>query len=283
MKSIVLLIGIIYPSFIRRRLSVAAVFLLGIFSPSTIYFLENIKTSLALDLIYSMVKRCWTNGKIMFPEQYSIDWVGRKIAKYSSHSIGANNRFDIVSDTIFKQLEVVGEGVRVLALACGSSTALGYALDRAKLKNYLLVLSDASRRALSSARDKFATAELNLDNVEFLRSTHRQWSKKLKGRKFDIVEICGFLDYLDDDQATVLIRESLDLLEEGGMIVLSAMKRTRWAIILEVVYKWKVVYRDVESFGRIINLAGGKHIDIMVEDRGIFLIATAIKRTNGEK
>ena len=100
----------------------------------------------------------------------------------------------------------------------------------------------------------------------------------MKDEKFDLVEACGILDYLDGRPLSFLLKFALgDILKETGAIIVSNMAKTRAANLLRKMYNWEIVYREQDELGRLIEEAGGKNIKIFVEPWGIHPVATATK------
>ena len=170
-----------------------------------------------------------------------------------------------------------------MSIACGSAQPLIHSFNKLRYgdedllrQSHSIVLTDMSKEALSLARKKAQSGGM-ADWIMTQQSSFRGLLKRIKG-KFDVVEACGILDYFEHDDAISLVKIAIGFLKPDGVLIVSGMRKTKWATILSSLFSWDVIYRSPEELAEIIKSAGGTNIRVNVEKEGIFIVATAQKK-----
>lgn len=231
-------------------------------------FCEKVCNSEALDIAYNVLGTFSLNGTPTYPKVHRPDILAKFHLRFPNAQ-GVRNRYKLV-EKIYTEFG----GGRTLSIACGSAQSL---IDAAKeISNVSLVLSDASQDALSIA--EYRAKEAHIDNkVSFIQESFWKLPKLIDGQKFDVVEMCGILDYLNDKHAVKLLNFALDSLRQCGCLIVSNMAKTGQATILTRMYNWEIIYRSPNDFSKLIKEAGGKDIKIYLEPWKIYYVAKVIK------
>ncbi|MFH1773298.1 MAG: methyltransferase domain-containing protein [Patescibacteria group bacterium] len=238
-------------------------------SPLMQHFCENVSTAHALDDVYNVNGDFNLNGHTIWPDAAYSDLYA-KFWLNCPNGQSVRNRCKMVIDQLV-------EGGDILSIASGSAQALIIAAYQAKQqnKNIKILLTDVSHDALNLSKEKIQAAEVAIEQFSFLKASFQKLPQLLNGKKFNIVEACGILDYLPDRIAIKLIKFALSVLKPGGKIIISNMVETRAANLLSKTYNWRVVYRHPKQFESLIKKGGGKNIKIYLEPWSIHSMATA--------
>jgi ubiquinone/menaquinone biosynthesis C-methylase UbiE len=234
------------------------------------HFCENVAYAGALDDVYNALGSFTWDGRRVFPESASPDfWSVFYLSSPNGQSV--RNRYRLVSN-IF---QILGGG-KTLSIACGSAQPLIHAIYELGLKGDVgsqILLTDVSERSLGLAKRRAEQAGVG-SQISYCQVSFTDLSQ-FNGQQFDIVEACGILDYLLDDDAIKLLSFAIEAVKSGGHIIVSNMNSTSSAASLRRLYNWAIHYRTPEELGRLIDCAGGKNIKVYLEPWAIHLVAVA--------
>lgn len=234
------------------------------------YFCRHVANAQALDCVYNATEKFSWNGRTIQPLEIASD---RYACFYMNCPIGQSvrNRCQLVSYLVQK----IGGG-KMLSVACGSAQPMIHAtweLAR-KGKEVSLLLSDVKQDSLDIARERVFQAGIQ-DHVFYLKSNSFALRNKLKGQKFDCIEMCGIFDYLTDKYVLRLLEFALSVLNQDGEVIVSNMINACGAAgILRKMYNWEIITRTPLRLGQLIDQVGGKNIKVYEEPWGIFSVAT---------
>ncbi|MFH0854890.1 MAG: hypothetical protein V1891_05415, partial [bacterium] len=240
-------------------------------SPLMQHFCEQIASVGALDDVYNANGSFCLNGKVTWPKSASADnWSWFHLNCPNGQAV--RNRYRLVV-SLYQEIG----GGDTLSIACGSAQPLIHATkllkERGKGADAKLLLSDIDQKALDMAR--FRAEEAGIANqVEYLKESFFKLKKRLAGKKFKVVELCGILDYLKDRLALSLFEIAFDFLNSSnGYVIASNMSQTSEADLLKGMYNWEIDYRSPQEFITLIKKAGGENIKLYIEPWGIHPVA----------
>lgn len=232
---------------------------------------------LALDAVYNFTKG----------EGYN--WIACAIDDYWMHIRNAQavrNRLKIVKQEIeVAILEIVktkatNEPVRLLSLAAGSGQGVIEVvakLHRVGIQCEVLLL-DQDGSALAHAHelaekhgisDMVATRESNA--VLFYRNL-RKWNFKP-----DIIEMCGLMDYLEDDLAIAVIKMIHRCLPSEGFFLTCHIHPNKESYFLWHVVNWGMLYRERKELRGLLVKGGFILPKLHTEPHRIHSVAVARK------
>ena len=241
-------------------------------SPLMQHFCKYVAQAEALDDVYNALGSFSLNGKRVYPKSASPDlWSRFYLGCPNAQAV--RNRYRLVA----RLYEQFGSG-RTLSIACGSAQSLIHTTHALKEngsdRGIKLFLTDISEDSLALAYGRAIEAGIE-DQVSCHRISFLGLLKKFAGEKFDIIEACGILDYLSDDNAVTLLKFALRSLDDNGKIIVSNMNKTRGANLLRKMYNWEINYRSPEELSQLINRAGGKEVKVYIEPWEIHPVAIA--------
>jgi 2-polyprenyl-3-methyl-5-hydroxy-6-metoxy-1,4-benzoquinol methylase len=170
--------------------------------------------------------------------------------------------------------------IKVLSLASGSARGVVETLAQLKaLKSSIhVILADQSKVAL-----KFSKELANEFNVteKFTWINHDILDMKniVPENSQDIIEIVGFLDYLDQATAVAFLKDVHSVLSKGGSVMISNICNNPERRFLTEIVNWPLIYRDEKSLHAVLTDSGFKeaNIKIIFEPFRIHVLATAKK------
>ncbi|HLC15107.1 MAG TPA: class I SAM-dependent methyltransferase [Thermodesulfovibrionia bacterium] len=239
-------------------------------SPPLRHFCLNVCRAESLDDVYNVNGSFkWKNGTVL-PDACMPDfWAMFHLSSPNAQAV--RNRYRIVKE----QYKASGGG-KTLSIACGSAQPLLHGLhdllNAGKGQNSAIILTDSSMDSLHLAKKRAQQAGLS-DRVSFVQANLCELTKKLNNEKFDVIEACGILDYLNKDAALKLMRNAFSSLNTNGSVILSNMMKTGSADLLSRICNWNIVYRSPEEFENLILEAGGKNVRIYSEPWKIHAVA----------
>jgi len=236
-------------------------------------FCENVANAPALDIVYNAFGHFKLSNKTVWPLLAKPDFLSNfHLACPNGQSV--RNRYRMVKD-LFKKTG----GGKSLSIACGSAQPIIDAIhDLVKDGDTktTLTLYDAEQRSLNVAHGRACDAGIE-NRIERVQGDISELITKFDGRKFNVIEFCGILDYLPGKVAKKLISNALSLLEDGGTIIVSNMAETVSAEYLRKLYNWEIIYRTPKELGELVVSAGGKNVQVFNEPWGIHPVATATR------
>ena len=182
------------------------------------------------------------------------------------------NRKKIVVSCISGELRRLLESrerAKVLSLACGSMQAtiegVGIYTDKVDL-----TCVDSDPTAIENARNLVAqkniSAEFHVENLLHL-------PRSIRSKKYDLVEMVGFLDYANDSLLICLINRCYDMLAPGGALITGHVHPNSEAEFHSVCTDWKMLYRPKPVFLDLVEQTKfGGHYEAYTEPHSIHTV-----------
>jgi hypothetical protein len=146
--------------------------------------------------------------------------------------------------------------VKILSLASGSGRGVVEVLGEAKGKIEFAV-TFVDRNPLAHDYCKILAKNEKIDGrASWVREDLSSFIAEKSNRIYDIVEMVGFFDYLDDEFAVSLLRRINSLLKDDGYLVAANVKNNPEKRFLNEIVNWKMVYRDENDLRRLLNISG---------------------------
>lgn len=185
--------------------------------------------------------------------------------------------------TLFRELLLshsAKKEIKVLSLASGSARGVVETLAELKdLKSSIrIILADQSKVALKFSKE-LATEFKVTENFTWINHDIFDLKNIVPENSQDIVEIVGFLDYLDQATAVAFLKDVHSVLSKGGSVMISNICNNPERRFLTEIVNWPLVYRDDQSLHAALADSGFKesNIKILFEPFKIHVLATAKK------
>jgi len=154
--------------------------------------------------------------------------------------------------------------IEILSIASGSAQPLFEAIDSFSdeiQKKIKVTLLDLDRTAIKYSRDlhKMMGLKCYLENI--CESAH-VLEKFFVGKKFDIIEMIGFMDYRPKNNAIRLVKKVIFLLKNHGVFITCNIMPNDEKIFLDWVLLWPMIYRREADFLYILKKANFKKNNI---------------------
>jgi SAM-dependent methyltransferase len=162
--------------------------------------------------------------------------------------------------------------VRILSVASGSAQAVIEAMKRVPWIPVKAVLIDMDSTALDYARDQAREAGLE-DCFKFVQGKTDLIEQEASQLKPNIIEMVGFLDYRNDDQAIKLFQRIKAQLPEGGFFLTCNINKNPEEIFLNWVLLWRMIYRTKEQVQSLLENGGFHKSKVFYEPLKIHSIA----------
>jgi len=219
--------------------------------PSAQVIVDHATTYKAMEVLYNRTPRADTNR---FQNFFLSIWLG------TNNSKAVRNRLRLVKREIRnKILELASENreINILNIASGSSRAvlesseeLG---DNVKLS---AVFIDKDHEAISFSQQLAKGHKYNSSFRWFNDSADVFLNTRGLLMRFNIVEIVGLLEYLNDEDAVALFSKAYSKLDPDGILVTAnIIKNVERRFIHEVV-GWKMMYRSADELSSLLISAG---------------------------
>ncbi len=207
---------------------------------------EHAATHRALEVIYSF------DHKLRF-DKGILDGFMAYFWLKTNNAKALRNRLRLVKKELEKTINSLNKKeIRILNLACGSNRAIIEIVGRHKDNfDFEVFAVDKNELALEDAR-KLA----NLFDIHHLFNCHQDTVSKFLERnhnaKFDIIEMVGFLDYLNDEKAINLFNQIYSNLTKKGVFISGNIKdNPEKKFVIEVVGWPNLIFRNESD---LINL-----------------------------
>ena len=198
-------------------------------------------------------------------------WVGMMNAQ------AVRNRLRIVTRLIGDLLTEMSQyelPVRVASLACGSAPAvLSGIVQTAEEIPVSVYLSDYDPTAVEYIKETAEILGISDSVCAETRDISHAVVKKLRLQKPNIVEMVGYLDYLDDERAIRLFKLILEAMVSNGVFVTANIMENVERRFLHTVINWpKMVYRTPEQVANLMIEAGFDDVRLQVEPHHIHVV-----------
>jgi len=226
----------------------------------------------SLELFYHYQERVFPNLGNNFEGFITKWWIGKMENRQA-----VTNRLKMVIGLLAVEISKQ-ENPRILSIASGSADAVIAAIKKCPDKDVQVVLIDVNQDSLDAAK-KAATEAGIVNCFQFVKTSYARAFTYLKTFKPNIVEMVGFLDYLDDAMATRLFKAIKNGLPASGVFLTCNIIPNKEKIFLDCVLLWNMIYRTVDEMKTLVDDAGfsrGKS-EIYLEPLGIHQVAVCRK------
>lgn len=167
----------------------------------------------------------------------------------------------------------------ILSIAAGAAKAVLQTVRRDENAEALLLDIDrqALRVALKAAEVLSLNGRVQGEIVNVLN--HLKWQKIFRERPAcDVAEMIGIVDYLDDEQAIMLMENARRHLVPGGTIITANISRSHRfrpeTLFLHIVMGWRPMhYRHSYELQGLLERAGFVDVELHTEALGFFFVA----------
>ncbi len=171
------------------------------------------------------------------------------------------------------------ECITMVSLACGSAKQVIETLAELKaggMTNVRVILIDIEQEALDYAK-KLALKHGVLDQLVFQQGNILRIKKYLKPYSPHIVEMMGFLDYLDEKQGARVANTIRESLAPNGKFLTCNIRPNAEMYFMRWVMNWWMIYREPEDLAGVISAGGFKKFTLHYEPLLIHGIVVAEK------
>ncbi len=172
------------------------------------------------------------------------------------------------------------EPVRILSIAGGSSRSIIQMILDLKKEGITheieVVTLDKDQSALDVG-EKLATDADVSSSFHWVCGNARDVQVLVPGKKFDIIEIVGLLDYFDDERTRRLLGVARDVMaSQGTLIAANVMPNSEVPFVHKTGWP-QMVYRTEKSFRNLFESSGFVDIETVVEPLKVHCVVIAKK------
>jgi hypothetical protein len=208
---------------------------------------EHASTHRALEVIYSFDHKL-NFDKGILDGFFAYFWLKTNNAK------ALRNRLKLVKKELEKAIKSINKKeIRILNLACGSNRAVIEIIGNHKDNfDFEVFAIDKNESAIEDAK-KFAQL-FDISNLfQWHQDTISKFFEENNNIKFDIIEMVGFLDYLDDEKAIRLFNQIYSTLTNKGVFITGSIKdNPERRFVTEVVGWPNLIFRSEFDLIKII-------------------------------
>jgi len=178
------------------------------------------------------------------------------------------NRLKLIKDELRHTISLVNDGkeVRIVSLACGSAEATIEIIAEYKKNGTTVraILVDIDQEALGRAQ-KMAEHFGVQDQIETRKDSIYEIKDFSLGFKPHIIEMLGFLDYIEKKGAVELVKKFNESLDVGGYFLTCNISPNVEQHFLKWVINWPMIYRTPQELAEIAKKSGFKDFRIIYE------------------
>lgn len=187
------------------------------------------------------------------------------------------NRLKLVKKILYNTImNNTNDQVRILSLGSGSARAvLETVKDFQEEKHFFIKLLDLNPVALEYSRALAATLGIT-EIIEYYNEKLSDLSKVFH-EEYDIIEMVGLLDYIEEEKAIRVFKKIHSSLKPGGtLITCNISNNIEKAFVTEVI-NWKMIYRSSQDLIHLLSEAGFNDIEIQYEPLKIHAVTIGHK------
>lgn len=223
-------------------------------------------THRALDLIYSF------NHKLNF-DKGIIDGFLTYFWQSTNNAKALRNRFKLVKKELEKAIYSLGKKeIKLLNLACGSSKAVIEVVAKHR-DDFIFKVSGVDKSELAIEDSRKLSSDFKVGHLfNWHQDTISNFLKKHSNLKFDIIEMVGFLDYLEDEKAISLFDQIYSVLSDKGVFITGNIKDNPERKFLTEVVGWPhLIFRNESDLTKLFEASQFKasKIEIVYEPQKI--------------
>jgi len=207
---------------------------------------------LSLDIFYNY----WGKVKPQLGKNFE-GFITRFWIEKMANRQAVTNRFKVATNLLAEAFEGLSKEpeIRLVSIASGSAQAVIAAMSKCRHLNIKAILVDPDRDALAQAEKDAQKAGFS-GQFTFIRGTHKRLASVCSEFSPHIIEMVGFLDYLNEEKAVELIGQIKDCLPKGGIFITCNIRNNPEKIFLHWVLLWSMIYRNEREFTSLFLKAG---------------------------
>jgi SAM-dependent methyltransferase len=199
---------------------------------------------------------------------------------YGINCQALRNRLKMIKDELRKTISKVkhdGE-VRIISLACGSAEATIEIMAEYKKKGLLVraILVDIDKEALKRAENLAIHFGIK-DQIELQQKSIYEISDFSFGFNPHIIEMLGFLDYIKQEEAILLVKKIQQALKPGGFFLTCNISPNIEQYFLKWVINWPMIYRKPDELAELSTKTGFSNYRLIYEPMKIHGVLIAEK------
>ena len=231
---------------------------------------EYATTWRAMEIIYNHV----------FPKKLILGGVLDEFYWHGMNCQALRNRYKLVKKELRKAISEFSneKEIKIMSLACGAGQALIEVVAEFKNKNIFVraKLVDFSAEALEHAK-KLAEQYGVADRIEYSQVNIDDNENYFKNFKPKIVEMLGFLDYVEQDKAINFVKKIYNILPKGGKLITCNIAPNVEQYFLKWVIDWPMFYRRPKDLLEIGQQSGFADYHVIYEPMKIHGLLIAKK------
>ena len=212
---------------------------------------QNATTHRALEVIYSF------NGK-MNKDNGTVNGIFTHTWQHLLNSKALRNRLKLVKEQLRQAVFAFSDKkeIKILSLGAGSARAIIETLASLKESNikFQAMLLDKNEDAFIYGKELAKEYGINKGLI-WINGSVFDAEKYCEQKNFypDIVEMVGFMDYLDEDRSVKLFDRIYALLNKKGIFIGCNIRYNRESKFLTKVLGWPMIYKDEHYLRKIVN------------------------------
>ena len=210
-------------------------------------------THRAMEIIYDVNPRPKASR---FQNFFLSIWLG------INNSKAARNRLRLVKREIKRkivQLAAEDKEIKIINIASGSARAVLESIDEIPLGNDLklsAVFIDKNQEAISFSQ-QLASSHKYFSSFQWVRDTADHFLKTSSQKtKYNIAEVVGLLEYLNNEDASNIFTLVNESLESGGVLITTNIVDNPERRFMSNSIGWKMIYRSVDELSSLLMGAG---------------------------
>jgi hypothetical protein len=215
--------------------------------------IEHATTHKAMEVLYDIKPRPEANWLQNF---FLSIWLG------TNNSKAVRNRLKLVKREIknkIKDLALQNKEIRILNIASGAASAVTESINEISSVEGLNISAtfiDMNHEAISFSQE-LAGSHRYRSSFEWIHDSSDNYLENSgKGKKFDIVEMVGLLEYLSDEEAIKQFRKIREILDIDGVLITANIVNNIERRFISDVVGWKMKYRTAGEFSSLLIDAG---------------------------
>lgn len=239
--------------------------------------IQHATTHRALEILYGH-SSAKTGGNIL-KKTFKAIWLS------TNNSKAVRNRLKLVKRELenkISSLTKANHAIKIVSIASGSSRAIIESIDRIHFEvdpNLSVIFVDKNHDAIVYSKE-LAKDHKYLAKFEWVHDTAGNFFRvHAAGRKFNIIEMVGLMDYFDDEKAINIFTQIFNSLEDDGILITANIGDNPERPFVTKAVGWEMVYRSADQFVVLLKKAGFSEdkIKAAYEPQRIHVVVIATK------
>ena len=147
--------------------------------------------------------------------------------------------------------------IKLFSLASGSARAVIEVMGKLKKQGIIVEakLLDLNQGALEKSKE-IAIENDVLNSISLCRDKVSNFIEYCDGWRPDIIEMVGFLDYLNDEKALSLFKKIISTMTPGGFFITCNIKDNYERKFITKILNWDMIYRDEIDLAKLMLESG---------------------------